>query len=371
MSRYPIEWVTREQQIALMGDYEQPGKLEHAYTPYSADNGHWALGQPGTTPYNLNLPENVLELKTALYELAKRDSDPFRNPDDPILETRWKDMILDGRYGSSWDGASADEFVMAISRYAPGSGLTGPYMQIAGSRFGKGILGGPQPTAKGLEVIAGAVHQRLGGLPPMTSYLKWRGDTAFAPPSDWSGPGDDAVVLPINRMGPVWDPAGYTPVADDGVPDWVGYAAQIDESLISCWQQLAGLTVTEDQRRLALQDCVLTMRQAHHQAALRANANQPDPECPQGLVYDRSKGECGLPGTVTLPEVDIVTSKAEVRAQCIEDYMTEGMTRSEAEKICPHGESRWSSVSGVAMPVAVGAAAALGLWYFTKKRRAR
>jgi hypothetical protein len=368
VSRYPLEWVAREQQVALMGDYEQPGQLEAAYTPYRSDNGHWALGQPGETPYDLNVPEHVLELKTALYELAKRDTDPFRNPGNPILEERWKDMILDGRYASSWDGASADEFVLAISRYVPGSGITGPFMQIAGSKFGRGILGGPQPTAKGLEVIAGAVQQRLGGVPPMTSYLKWRGGT-INPPSDWSGPGDEAVVLPITRMGPVWEPYGYTPVADDGVPEWVGYARQVDESLLSCWQAMAAMTgATEEQRRLALQDCVLTMRQAHHQAALKANANQPDPECPEGLVYHRDKGECGLPGVVTLPEIDIETTNEQVRQQCIDDYMAEGMSRREAEKICPYGQSR---LAGVAMPVAIGAAAALGFWYFTRKRKSR
>ena len=185
MSRSPIEWISREQDVALMGDYELVAD-DVAFTPYAFDN-HAAMGQPGTTPYNLNDPVAITELKMALYELAKRDSDPLRNPENPILETRWRDMILDGDYATSWDGASADEFVLAISRYASPSGITGPHMQIAGSRFGKGILGGPQPTAKGLEVIAGAVNQRLGGLPQMPSYLAWRGGGAFDPPSAWSG----------------------------------------------------------------------------------------------------------------------------------------------------------------------------------------
>lgn len=362
MSRFPLEWVGSRQDVQLRGDYVIGGPGCGEISAFAS-----GLGQASSQPYDLNVPEHVIELKLALFELAKRDADSFRNPDDPIKERRYKDMILDGRYAASWDGATADEFVMAISRYQGDSSLSGPFMQIGGSRFGAGIVGGPQPTAQGLEVIAGAVEQRLGGTPKMSNYLGWRGG-AIPPPSSISGPDENAVVTPVRRHGPFWDKDGYTPVADDGVAEWVGIASQVDQSLVQCWQQLMEAP-TEEIRSLVLSDCLLPQREAHHTAALQANANQPDPDCGEGYFYDRANAECRKRTDIILPPTDIEISKAEARRICIEGQMQDhGLSRSEAERICPYAPKGSPFWQNMGLALAVGGAAGLGIWYLTKKK---
>lgn len=348
--RYPLA-LLRYQGLS---NYEQADAAVRSNQPY--DRG---LGQP-ETPFNLDDPQAVIELKQALVALAKHGSDPLKNP-DPITEEAFKRIIVDGPYASAWEGAAADELVAALSRYAPMSGIDGPYIQLGGSSLGKyGIVGGPQPTAQGLEVIAGAVQTELGGSPRMQRYLTWR-DGAFEPPSNVSGPPAEAQVTSITRHGPFWDPLGYTPVYEQGEPSWVDVVTQLDESLITCWQQLLQLEgATEEQRRLAIEECILPTRRSRHEATLKANQGAPLPSCPAGQIYDAAVNACVEDrGVVTLPEV--------TAEDCVKAYVAEGRSEAQAREICGAGQS--SKVAAMAGAVGVGAALGVGIWYLTKGKR--
>lgn len=350
--------------LSWLDGYERPGTAEAEGSPYDYTPPARALGQPGETPFDLSDPDAVLELKQALYQLALLDADPLRNPVDRIREEAYKRMAMTGRYASSWDGPSADEFVMAVSRYAPDSGLTGPFMTLGGSRFGKyGIVGGPQPTAAGLELIAGAVEERLGGYPRMSRYLAWRGGV-FDPPSETSGPGADAVVLPIQRHGAAWQRDGYTVVDhDEGVPVWVAQVAEYDEALVECWHKASTLATDESSRWTYYRACMLPLREQRHEAAKRANANMPEPDCPAGYDYDRARAECVKLPDVPSPETD--------QSRCIADAMKAGMSRRQAENKCllPGQKGPIERAKSAAPALAVGAAIGLGVWWWTSKKR--
>jgi hypothetical protein len=345
------------------GHYEVAGSAERQAHPYLRLDAMGQEVQAGTSqPYDLNAPGAVLELKRALVALAQAGADPLKSPADPIQETVWKEIILTGPHAESWEGAAADELVTAISRYAPGSEIAGPYIQLGGSNFGKyGIVGGAQPTAAGLEVIAGAVEVKLSGQPAMQQYLKWRGGT-FAPPSTVSGPPANAQVLPVHRHGPFWDPGGYTPAWEGAPEDMKAAIAKLDDSLVACIQQQEQLQ-TEGQRVVGIQDCLRAVRATRHQAVLLANQGAPPPECPVEHHYDAAEGRCVKDtGIVHLPPPTV--------ADCVEAYMTvEGKTREEAEAICgapAGGSTRWARVGGA---VALGALVGLGLYYVTTTRR--
>lgn len=346
------------------GFYERRGQAEEQASPYIEFG---SMGQDVASdmdkPFDLNEPGVVLEIKKALVALAQADADPLRNPDDPIQETVWQEIVMTGPHAEAWEGAAADELVTAMSRYAPTSGIVGPYVQLGGSQFGKyGIVGGAQPTAAGLEVLAGAVQQRLGGQPVMGSYLKWRGG-AFSPPSTVSGPPSTAQVIPVGRHGAFWDPTGYTPMWEGAPEALQANVTQLDESLISCIQQQGSLQ-NEGQRLLGINDCLRPVRATRHQAVLLTNAGAPPPQCPTGHTYDAGQGRCVEDtGYVTLPPPSM--------ADCVRAYMeVEGKSRSEAEAICagPGASSatRWARMGGA---IVVGGALGLGLYYLTSKRR--
>jgi hypothetical protein len=356
----------REALMGYGGGYERAGAAERQASPY-IELGAMGQDVQGDTskPFDLNAPGVVVEIKKALVALAQADADPLRNPDDPIQETVWQHIVLQGPHADAWEGAAADELVTAMSRYAPTTGLQGPFVQLGGSKFGKyGIVGGAQPTAQGLEVLAGAVQQRLGGQPAMTKYLAWRGG-AFAPPSTVSGPPANAQVIPSGRHGAFWDPSGYTPLWD-GAPDNLKQAVtQLDESLIACIQQQADLK-TEGQRLIGINDCLLPTRASRHQAVLLANEGAPPPECPAGHSYDAAQGRC-------VEDTGIVDLPPPSMADCVKAYMEiEGKSRAEAEAICmgpgASGDTRWARMGGAAL---VGGAIGLGLYYLTTTRRRR
>jgi hypothetical protein len=111
------------------------------------------------------------ELKLALYALAAFEADPSVRPDDPATEQSWKRMDLSPQQIGAWDPDSAHEFALAVSRYKGyGVVVPGPWTRLL-----PGPQAGPQPTATGLELIAGAVNKLLGGVNRMTKYEAWRG----------------------------------------------------------------------------------------------------------------------------------------------------------------------------------------------------
>ena len=176
-----LDIIERAQAASLMGPYEPSPREEHL-TPYVS------LGDMAS-PYDMRETEAVLEVKSALYALGQLAADKFRTS-DPSFETRWKEIILGE---PSWDAATADEFCIAVGRYR-GIGWQVP------SPYAVTTPGGPQPTATGLELIAGAVNERLGGSPRMLSYERWRGGS-FAPPSIISGPTAETPIIHADYFG--------------------------------------------------------------------------------------------------------------------------------------------------------------------------
>lgn len=348
-------------------NYEGAWDALRQYSPYQRLDG---FGAPVTSdmsqPYDLNTPGSVAEIKRALYELAKRGADPLQNPTDPVTETVWKELEWTGPYADAWTGQASDELVTALSRYAQASEIPGPYIQLGGSNLGKyGIVGGAQPTAAGLEVLAGAVEQRLGGQPIMQKYLEWRGGT-FAPPSTVSGPPSDAVVVTSHKHGPFWDPAGYTPAYDKAPAELLAAVAKLDDALVSCLQQQVSLN-NETQRQVGINDCLRSVRASRHQVVLEANKAAPAPECPDQQYYDPAQGRCvAYTGIVDLPPPDYL--------DCINAYMTiEGKTKAEATEICYHNVEGLTFSKTMVRPakiaIAVGAALGLGFYYVSTRRR--
>lgn len=389
--------IHRQSHAARRAEYNRlhPGMpasmLEQNYVRPDRHERGIALGEPTEKPFDLNDPEVMAELKRALVALAQYEVDPFRNA-DPATEMVWKQIVLEGPYADAWDGASADEYITAISRYAsePYFKIVGPYFQLGGSRFGRyGIVGGPQPTAAGLEVIAGAVNEKLGGTPKMERYLAWRGGM-FAPPSQTSGPPATAVVIPSHKHGPFWQVNGYTPIYPEGDPTWVAAGAEIDDSLVNCWQQLADLpwNAPEATRALLLEDCIATERASHDQAARQANKTAPTPTCPPGQIWDSSASRCRDGGVIDLPEDTVVLdvpgcvaasmeedhlsreqAEKECMEGCVQFFMDKrGRSRAEAEKLCG---KKGLSTAAAATTVAVGAVLGVAAYLIHKRHKAQ
>lgn len=311
-----------------------------------------------SVPFELDETATI-ELKMALHALASRASDPLLNPIDPATERSWTRMALSGPFAGAWDGPSSDELVTALSRYAKSSGISGPYVQLqAGGNGRYGINGGPQPTPAGLEVIAGAVETILGGAPRMSKYLAWRGGV-FAPPSSVSGPGLSSIVIPNPRPGKVWQPDGYTTVWPDGDPEWVAIVGQLDDSLVSCWEQQLTLT-SETARRIGLDQCILSTRASRDQAVRKANEGVPSPICPEFHEWDATALICQrLPGVIDLPEV-VPTDE-----MCIQAYMDEGKSEREARELCHLSAKPF--LSSTSRLLAVGAAVGISAWFINRR----
>jgi hypothetical protein len=340
MSKYPLETIARYQQTSLLGyNYEQPGAVERQYSPYGYATV--ALGA-ASAPFDLNGKATV-ELKRALLALAQHGADPFRNPADPITERVWQSMLVDGEYADAWDGPSSDELVTALSRYASGSGIPGPHTFLRASAAGRyGINGGPQPTAAGLEVIAGAVQSVLGGIGQMTEYMKWRD----------AGHSADAVVLPNRKT--AWD---------QGDPEWLALVDETDDNLISCWNIQLGAP-NEQLRAQGLSECIGPARAARDAAAAGANQGKAIPSCQQFEQWDFATGRCvRMAGVVDLDEVTPTDQ------MCLDAYKTQGKTDSEARSLCNVPGS--ALLAGMALPLAVGVAVGGGLWWLQKRRSGR
>lgn len=184
MAPSALSFVRRAQSEALFG---LPFSTASRRSPYIT-----SLGADGA-PFDLNGEGVVREIKAALRALAEAGA---ANKTDPVLETAWKG-IADN---DTWDYATALEFALFVSRFAPQlSVLAG----VAGREF---VQSGtypsmPQPTVAGLELLASAVNERLAGKPSLSTYQSWRGGM-FKPPSTASAPGPDAVCTPTVKVWP-------------------------------------------------------------------------------------------------------------------------------------------------------------------------
>lgn len=346
MSGGVLHAVAHMQQARLLANYERPGALERQASPYSA------FGQ-AAAPFDLN-GQATIELKKALVALAALGSDPSRNA-DPITERLWQKIMVDGPYADAWEGPAADELVTAIGRYAPSSGVAGPYTFLRASATGRyGINGGPQPTAAGLEVINKALAERLGGNPAMLKYAQWRG---------WWAPSDNAQVLPNTKTGPFWQKDGYTTANESAGTEIVELVNRADDWLIKCWQ-LQETLGSEAERAANLDNCILAARSERDAAARLANQSVQPPACAPGDEWDYTAGTCVTPsGVIHLPEV---TPTDEM---CIDAYVSQGKSKSEARRLC--GVEPESILAGMGLPIVLGVALGGGLWWWQNRRSER
>ena len=236
----------------------------------------------------------VLEIKKALIALATRGSDPTQSS-DPIKEDAWKNIITLGDFTDAWDGPTADEFMLAMSRFK--GYIDGPHFQSFAPPP-DGIVGGPQPLAKGLEALAGAVENVLNGTPVMTQYLAWRNGT-LDPPSLLSGPSASDPVLFCRFREQPWNLLGYTPIWD-GAPDYMkAQATSVDEQLITAWGRM--YAAEDEFMRSAVYSEVKLLRSMHDGIARAANVGAV-PQCAEGWEFNRVTGSCEKkPVVITLP----------------------------------------------------------------------
>jgi len=276
-------FVQRAQTVSLMGEYELAGTVERQFSPYDVerldppvvgykwgprqwwpvwskaplnlanietarrfgvppvvggpcppglhvgpyDGGFSCVANRGlgaeASAYDLKGLGSVREIKRALKALGKNLFDPFKQK-NPITETTWQQLTDD----DAWDGVTADAFTIAVGRYNKKFwGITGPFMFDAPS--------GPQPTAHGLELIAGAVNQFLGGHPRMDHYLTWRGGH-FDPPSVISGPPADSPITLTTNFGPSFLqlPADTSEIAPEVLTSLAGQEQAMREMWIAC-----------------------------------------------------------------------------------------------------------------------------------------
>lgn len=174
-------FVSAAQTAALFG---VPDAIDRAYTPYKRAFGDAA------TPYDLNAPGAVAEIKVALRALGQAGSNPDGNS-APIIETAWK-AIGDG---DVWDVATALEFVLFVSRSKGKHYTETPYTQQPT------YPSLPQPAVMGLELLAAEVNDRLKGATPLKLYEAWRGGPT-KPPSMINRPTPNTPVTSTYAIDP-------------------------------------------------------------------------------------------------------------------------------------------------------------------------
>lgn len=198
-------FIERAQRVSLLGEPD-PHQGRELLAPYQA------FGQPpAPLPYDLKAAGVVSEIKRALVALAQMEADRSRSPNDPATERLWRDIDLSPSFADAWHPAAAQEYALAVSRYRT-SAVPPPYLQ-----FPAGSTSGPQPTAAGLELLAGAVNTRLGGTPRMTIYEAWRG----------VGPGGVAGAPDLGVYSVAWALAGGTKRSVKPTQNVFGSGAQV------------------------------------------------------------------------------------------------------------------------------------------------
>jgi len=298
--------------------------------------------------YDLGAPGVIRELKRALVALASAESDPFKkSAADVATEQTWK-LITDD---DSWDGPAAEEFLLAISRYRPHAiidalHISEPYVQ-------QGLPGGPpQPVVNGLELIAGAVRQKIGGVPAMVKYEAWRAQgctfqaTCFAPPSTISKPPDATPVLLTQRGVRIVPSANADPAQ-------LGLVAALDAQQQAVWK--FAMAATNEQQRAQLASSMVSARTTRDAAALAAGGVVP-PQPPQPV-------QPGPPVVVTPAETACVTAGGFWDPSKLACTM-----QSAPPAPAPEPPPSQASLAG---PIAILAVLGLGYWWATKKKGGR
>ena len=320
------------------GYYEPMGTVERVYTPYALR----ALGE-GEVPYDLNTPGAVKEIKDVLIALGKQQADPIANPSDPQIEKIYSFIDTSPGFEDAWDGATADALVLAIGRYKDLAGFMfspGSFAQLQPQtdEFGnETIVGGPQPTVSGLEVLAQAARKLLHDSPQLDHYVAWRGGSLTNP---FSSPPKQNVVS-STKLGRAWDPHGWTvawrkgPVATAN-PDLVGKLDLTEESLRTSWN--AAQLETSEQARKARADALSSDRLARDAIVRQLNAGATEPTCSEQSVWSAKDGAC-------MPRCDPSTTYNPTTGQC-------ELTLPVVEIVSPQPLS-WLAKAGVTAGAAV------------------
>lgn len=241
--------VARAQRTSLLGVHD----IGEQDLPYES------LGED-KQPYDLGNVTAVKELKTALVTLGYYWSDKLARP-DPSTETRWSQIDL---ASEGWEPAAADELAFAIGR------LRGAGWQVK-EPYAFETPVGPQPTPTGLELIAGAVNQLLGGSPRMAHYEAWRGGV-MAPPSVISGPSATDPVTPNYFYGTAFK------VAPANVEGGVAAGLQmVRTALTEAWKDAMAPDKDESYRR-EVEKRIIDMRAERDKLVEIAIANAPPRE---------------------------------------------------------------------------------------------
>lgn len=379
-------FMQRAQQVSIMGvgSYEGAGTVERQYAPYI---GAFGQAQKG---YDLNQPGAVSEIKDVLVELARYFSDSTNRP-DPATETIWKHIDRSADFKDAWDGPTADELVLMVGRLRDlGPTFGDPaYIQLKPVDFAgqkSDIVGGPQPTVQGLELLAQAAQKYLKGEKQLHRYLAWRGGSL----NSWfSGP-PDSFVKQCHTRGRAWNPRGWTQAWLDGTvakkdPNLLGQLDLAETSLKTSWGIAPYLT--DEKQRAERANYLTSGRLARHDIVKQLNAGAPDPSCAnpaekwsseQGAcvdrcpepdkVWDTATGVCAY--LIEPPDDDKPYHDYD---SCLAEHLRTGFDKETSEGFCsleyPKSPKAKSTINTTAV-VVVGATLGLAAWwYFTADRK--
>lgn len=364
--------------IVGYGSYESVGQLERQYGQFSSFGAY--------EPYDLRVPGRVAEIKKVLKALGNYWSDKASNPADPQQEDTFKYIDASTPMLDAWDGPTADAYALTVGRHLgrfPAlmpPGQREPLMQIQPQPIDQqghsSIIGGPQPTVAGLELIAQAAHELLKDSVQLEQYIAWRGgvlDCVGLTSGRCIPP--DAVVLQTNKTGRAWDPRGYTFAWTDSPtaktqPQLLAALNQLDQALINAWTMAPKATNETDRKTVA--DTLVTLRNQRDQVVRQLNQGAPEPTCLQGYHWDKTQGYCvpRCPSGFTWDDATMacVAGQVDVGYMSYQDCMTQqqmpedagggGATEDEAKDVCGKLFPKSSTASTVA---AFGVLAAIGV----------
>jgi hypothetical protein len=266
-------------------------------------------------PYDLSVPGRVTEIKHLLIALGNQNSDFNYNPSDPQTEDTFKYIDLSPDYADSWDGPTADAFALTVGRHVnrfpalmPAERRQ-PLVQLPKFKDTSGadvVVGGPQPTVAGLELLAQASKDVLKGASQLQQYLAWRGGVLDCLGAGWlhgECTPPDQLVVPTTRQGKAWDPRGLTvawrtgPAAQDN-PELLSQLNMLDQSLETSWL-LAPYEQTEAARK-ARADAIVSARGQRDQIARQLNKGATSPSCEDPAsewspISGKCEPRCALP----------------------------------------------------------------------------
>ncbi len=377
------DFMRKAQAVSIMGvgNYEHAQSGDRYHTPYESQRAPLAIrraafGQP-KLPYDLGEPGAVAEVKVVLRELAKLGADPLGQ--DPIVEDTWKHIDTSPEFIDAWDGPTADEFVLAIGRLKPHLGITQGKFASAAPVEHKGrfeIIGGPQPTVEGLELLAQAARKLLKDTVQLDNYLAWRGGDL----DEWFGGPPETLVLPTKRFGRQWNPRGWTFAWRDGDvattnPGLVANLDLLEDSIHQSWN--AAQHMQSEAQRLQRADILRDLRQQRHDLVKQLNVGAPPPECEPHQLWSKPEGACvdrcpapdkrwdpvvGACALTILPG----TAPYATHAECIEHHRKHGYSEEYTDTQC----ALEFSDRGVSAAAVIGLAAVAGLgalWWWKKR----